>query len=296
MKWHALLLLIRPANVITAIADVLAGIAISGILLHATNIEIIYPKMVYLIVATIGLYGGGIVFNDIFDLDSDHIHRPERVLPSGKISKNQAIAFGVVLLILGITCAFLCTPLSGFIAINIALCALIYDKWAKHHQILGPLFMGACRGLNLILGMTIIAPLNPKFFFIGLLPLIFIAAITLTAQKESKGNNKKSIYLAMLLDFSIVIGFVLLWKYFDFSFTKGFIFIAFWYGMNLLAKWRAIRVNTPQNIMRAVKIGILSLIPLNASYTAGFSHIIFAIIVLSLLPLSLYLSKKFPVT
>ncbi len=78
--------LARPANIITAIADIIAGIAIATFSFPSLVIK---PFEVFLLsVSTIGLYGGGIVFNDIFDLELDKIERPERILPTGKISKN----------------------------------------------------------------------------------------------------------------------------------------------------------------------------------------------------------------
>ena len=46
----------------------------------------------------------------------------------------------------------------------------------------------------------------------------------------------------------------------------------------------------------AVKMGVLSLIPLNASYVAGFGHWTLGLLVLLLLPISLGLAKRFAVT
>ena len=100
----------------------------------------------------------------------------------------------------------------------------------------------------------------------------------------------------MLLDVSIVIGFIIMSDHLGLSLKNAGIFLAFWYGINLLAKAKALLKNNPALIQKAVKMGILSLIPLNASYVAGFSSIIMALFVMCLLPLSLYLSKKFPVT
>eukprot|EP01041_Mallomonas_annulata_P029156 gene29156-51100_t len=82
LNLKAYLQLTRPANIITAIADILAGVTIAT---FSFSIEDINPtKVVFLCLSTIGLYGGGIVFNDIFDLELDKIERPERVIPSGK--------------------------------------------------------------------------------------------------------------------------------------------------------------------------------------------------------------------
>lgn len=286
----------RPANIITAVSDILAGTAIVGFLSQAST-TIDWLNIIFLITATKGLYGGGIVLNDVTDLELDKVERPERPIPSGQVSKNQALTLALSLYALGIVFAFLCSPTSGIIAIVIAICASLYDKYGKHHGLLGPLNMGACRGLNLMLGMSIL-PLDfsSNLLLICLIPVVFIAAITLTSQGEVLGNNKLSIIFALLLD--ILVGGTIL--------TLGWLgimnfwmllpFAVLWIGMNLKAKLKAITENEPQNIMKAVKMGVISLIPLNASYVAGFSNWMFGLAVLLLLAISIMLAKKFAVT
>ena len=286
----------RPANIITAIADIFAGVAIAGFLIPEIWDQELIIQILLLIISTAGLYSGGIVFNDIFDLKQDKINRPERVIPRGRVGLTEAKILGTSLFAIGLSSAFLVSTISGIIATSIMLLALSYDKYTKHHKVIGPINMGLCRGGNLILGMSINIDLAPEFLWIGLIPVIFIAAITLTAQKETKGKNKLAIATAMLLDVSIVISFVIMSEHLGLSIKNAGIFLAFWYGINLLAKVKALIKNNPVLIQKAVKMGILSLIPLNASYVAGFSSIIMALFVMCLLPLSLYLSKKFPVT
>lgn len=296
MKWLSALQLIRPANIVTAISDILAGIAIAGFLIPEIWNQQLVIQILLLIIATIGLYGGGIVFNDIFDIKEDRLSRPERVIPSGRISLKKAKILGISLFTVGILSATFVSGFSGLIAATIAMLSLLYDKYSKHNKFLGPLNMGLCRGINLILGMSINAYLQPEYFIIGLIPVIFVAAITLTAQKETKGKNKLAIVTAMILDLSIVISFVLMAYYFNLNLKNTAIFLLVWYIINAVAKAKAILNNNPLLIQKAVKMGVLSLIPLNASYVAGFSSIIMAFLVMCLLPLSLYLSKKFPIT
>lgn len=296
MKSFSVLQIMRPANIVTAIADIIAGIAIAGFLISEIWNQDLVIQIVLLIISTIGLYSGGIVFNDVFDFKQDQLNRPERVIPSGRLSLMEAKTLGTCLFIIGILSAFFVSFFSGLIALLIMFFALLYDKYAKHNKILGPISMGVCRGLNLILGMSINIYLFPEYFMIGLVPVIFISAITLTAQKETKGKNKLAIAIAMFLDFSIVISFVLMSIFLNLSINNTFIFLSIWYLMNLIAKAKAILNNNPKLIQKAVKMGVLSLIPLNASYVAGFSSIFIAVIVMCLLPFSLYLAKKFPVT
>ena len=129
----------RPANIVTAVADILAGVAISGFFFQA-GLE--YSAIIFLILSTIGLYGGGVVMNDVFDAELDAMERPERPIPSGLIKKNQAAFMGICLLLFGVIMAFQVGALSGSLALGTAIAALVYDRYAKHHAVFGPLKIG----------------------------------------------------------------------------------------------------------------------------------------------------------
>ena len=294
MRFYNFLALVRPANVLTAISDILAGIALAGVFsFNGTTLPVI--DIVLLMVATACLYGGGIVFNDVFDLETDKVERPERLLPSGAISRNGATYFGVALFSIGFVASGAVSRLSLYLSLGIILAALLYDKYFKHHAALGPVTMGICRGLNLLLGMSVLGIL-PNIWFICFMPLIFIAAITLTSRGEVSGNNTASISFALMLD-TVVLTAILYLAFTEWLQIKTVLpFVLLWFGMNAVAKYNAIKENTSQKIMKAVKIGVISLIPLNASYAAGSSNWMVGLVVLILLPLSLNLSKKFAVT
>lgn len=292
MDWRAVLTLIRPANIVTSIADVVAGFAIAGLF----SPPVFQSDMLLLMLATIGLYGGGIVFNDVFDFEQDKINRPERILPSQRLTIQQASTIGLALFGIALIAAFASSVTSGLIACLVICLALVYDKWSKHNSVLGPVNMGMCRGANLMLGVSILPSALGEVYWISLIPILFVAAITLTAQKESSGHNKISIGIAMLLDLSVVAAFFLMQDRLDLSMQSAGVFLLLWYGANLVYKYRAISNNTPANIKMAVKVAVLSIIPLDASFTAGFGSIPMAVVVLALLPLSIFLAKKFAVT
>ena len=132
----------RPANIVTAIADVLAGVAISGFIIGpGLSADRVLP-IILLCISTIGLYGGGVVFNDVFDAELDRIERPERPIPMGIVSVKEGALLGIFLLLIGIGTAFIVNPFSGLLAMAISVSAVVYDKWGKHHAFLGPLNMG----------------------------------------------------------------------------------------------------------------------------------------------------------
>lgn len=284
-------LLMRPANIITAVADILAGVSIAGFLIQGINAD-----LVLLIIATIGLYGGGVVFNDVFDKALDSIERPERPLPSGQVSLLQAQILGSSLLIIGIIAAFFVSILSGILAFITAILALSYNKYAKHHSFIGPINMGLCRSFNLLLGISISAVALSNFWYLAIIPLIFIGDITLTSQGEVAAGNKHSLNIALGLDLLVLGLFIALHFFTSYTLLYAIPFLGLWLWMNMSSKIKAIQDNQPKMVMNAVKMGVLSLIPLNAGIAAGFQGWIIGLIVLLLFPISLGLAKKFSVT
>jgi 4-hydroxybenzoate polyprenyltransferase len=284
--------LMRLANIVTAVADILAGIAISGFFLHQPED---LAALVWLILSTIGLYGGGVVMNDVFDAEIDATERPERPIPSGLISKAEATLLWVLLLIGGVVCAFRASMFSGLIALAIAIAAVVYDKWAKHHSFLGPLNMGLCRGLNLLLGLSIIPSQVAENWFLAIVPIIYIAAITMISQGEVHGAKKPTLFAAVFLYGLAMAGILYVSILHEQAITTLF-FIALWALMVFLPLEKAIRKPEGRMIGRAVKAGVLALILMNAAWASAFGVTYLALIIILLLPLSILLAKVFAVT
>ncbi|MCH2082039.1 MAG: UbiA-like protein EboC [Saprospiraceae bacterium] len=290
-KIKPFLILMRPANIVTAIADILAGVSVTGLIIGDQLIDIIA-----LVIGTIGLYGGGVVFNDIFDRTLDGVERPERPLPSGKVELWQAQILGIALYMLGSFAALMVSKISAIIALLIVVFSLLYNKYAKHHILFGPLNMGLCRGFNLLLGISLSVVVLKAYWFLAIIPIIFIAGITLTSQGENSGENASSIILALVVDSIIVALFFIFHRFNDYNFFTALPFICFWFILNFQAKIRAIRTNEAEKVKIAVKVGVLSLIPLNAGIASGFGGGYFGLLILALLPFSIFLSKYFSVT
>ncbi len=291
MALRPFLTLMRPANLVTAVADILAGGAVAAAVSGGWS-----DDLGWLCVATLGLYGGGVVFNDVFDLDIDRIERPERALPSGRVSLSSAILLGGLLLIGGITCAGAVGARSAAIAVAVAVLALVYDARAKHHPLFGPLLMGMCRGGNLLLGISLSAAALSAYWPLGVLPVLFIAAITLTSRGEVGGENRASIQLALGMDTVVAAALLLLSRFTVAEWLPALPFFLLWYGMNARAKLGAITDNRPDKIKVAVKTGVISLIPLNACLAAAFVGWPAGLAVLALLPVSYALARYFAVT
>ncbi len=289
--------LMRPANIVTAIADILAGIIISGYLSFPAFSLL---PLFLLVLVTVGLYGGGVVFNDVFDAKLDKIERPERPIPSGLISSRSASILGGLLLLMAIITAAFVHPaelmsLSVLLAVIIAIAALIYDKWGKHQSWWGPLNMGLCRGFNLLLGISIVPAAVTQYWWLGIFPVIYIAAITMISRDEVHGGKKKTLYAAAFL-YLIVLAFISWLAFTNGQLLKASGFILLFAVMIFLPLSKAIKDPVAPNIGRSVKAGVLAIILMNASWAAAYGSVGGALIILCLLPLSIILARLFAVT
>lgn len=288
----AYLQLMRPANITTAWADILLGCAGAGIM----NSQIDFASIGWLLIATTGLYGGGVVFNDVCDAQLDAVERPERPIPSGRASLPGAIALGVILLIIGVASAAMVSGLSAALATTIAFTALVYDKWGKHQTWLGPINMGLCRGGNLLLGVSVVPVAVSDRWYLALIPIIYIAAITAISQGEVHGGKKITGVVAIALIGLVIASVVGLATLTEYQLLITLPFLSLFTAMVLPPFVRAAIAPQPQLIQTAVKAGVLSLIILNAAMAAGFAGGIYGLSILALLPLSRFLGRMFAVT
>ena len=294
-KLGGYLRLMRPANILTAITDIMAGIAIAGFLAHGlTDVQSVL-QVVCLAIAAVGLYGGGVVFNDVFDAELDRIERPERPIPSGLISRTQAMVLGIYLLVLGVLAAFSVGEWPGMLAAGIAVSALVYDKWGKHNALLGPLNMGLCRGLNLLMGMSILPQALPAYGWLALVPVLYIAAITMISRDEVHGGKKRTLWMAAL-GYGAVCAIILIQASLHHKLLAVIPYMLVFLYLILRPLLKAIREPVGPNIGKAVKGGIIGLIAMNAAWVAAFAMFPYPLIVLAFLPLSFLLARAFAVT
>lgn len=298
----AYLQMMRPANILTAWADILVGYAAAGLMLtlvdwssYALSMTS-FASLGWLVLATTGLYGGGVVFNDVFDAELDAQERPERPLPSGRASFQGAIGLGASLLVMGVLAAAQVSSLSALLASTIAVAALLYDSWGKHNAILGPLNMGLCRGMNWLLGASVLPAIVEEHWFLVLLPITYIAAITAISRGEVQGGKGSTGVLAVILIGCVISGILTLGLLPNYSLLEALPFAALLAGRVMPSFIAAARNPSAEQIRFAVRAGILSLIILDAAIAAGFSGWLYGLVILSLLPFSILLAKLFAVT
>jgi hypothetical protein len=275
---RAYLELVRLPNVFTAAADVMMGYLV----VEGTFQE--YVSLAMLVATSCCLYLAGMVFNDVFDREIDAIERPERPIPSGRVSANAARRLGTLLLSIAMIVSLqLSWKYSTFaplgIACGIAGLVLLYDKWLKHTPI-GPIAMGGCRFLNVFLGMSLMhdAPALMHWMLAGGVGL-YVMGITVFARGEAEVSSRHRLIFATLIMLTGILlvttssrfapehqayrltGTPQTWSLFWILFT----------GLILYRNSRAIVFPSPKYVQRAVKTAILSLIVIDAAASLPMS-------------------------
>lgn len=290
--------LARPANLPTAAADILAGVAIAGIISNILSTDFLglipFLDVLYLVFASVFLYAGGVILNDVFDYKIDVLERPERPIPKGIVSLRSATVYGGLVLMMGILLAFLVANLSGVIATTLAIAILLYDAIAKKYDFLGPLSMGLCRGLNLILGMSVLESLT--YWWLAIIPIVYIFAITLISRGEVHGKNKNHIVLAGVLYAAVIFAVLAIAYFYTDSVLTTLLYLTLFGFMVFRPLLKAYSENSPKNIKKAVMAGVISLIVLDAAMGVTFSAWWYGLVILALLPISIGLSKLYAVT
>lgn len=268
----AYLQLFRLPNVFTAAADVLMGYLIA----HGAFTPGV--PLAALLAASCLMYVAGMVLNDVFDIEQDARERPHRPIPSGRIHAGFARTLGRVMLAAGAACGWLATLWTGdvrcgLVATALAVLVYLYDRALKRTP-LGPLGMGGCRLLNVLLGMSTaeVAWQTPHFAAAGGIGL-YIVGVTWFARTEAVESRRLSLLLAtavMLLGFVPLVALPRLetdtvrWTY-TIAADRWHLF---WGVIAALAGWRCLRAvlqPSPPLVQAAVKHAIMTLIVLDAA-------------------------------
>ena len=282
--------LLRPPNVATALADVLAGYAIAGLGSHVD------ARLAWLLVATACLYGGGVVLNDYFDRRINQTERPERPIPSGRVPAANAAAFGGVLLAIGVVAGRLASPAAGWVAGVIATLVLVYDAWSKHSAVLGPINMAACRAFNLLLGVAAVGAMLPVHWLLALLPFFYIWAVTTVSRGEVHGGRALAATAALVAMTMVIGALVVLGVRADIGKVAAVLLALALAWRVLPPYWRARHDGRPAIIRHAVRSGVLSLVLLDASLSAVYAGTWYALVVLAAAFVAGWLARQFAVT
>jgi 4-hydroxybenzoate polyprenyltransferase len=256
----SLLELVRLPNIFTAPPDVAMGLAVSG--------AAVTSSVAALLVASACAYAGGMALNDACDATLDARERPERPIPSGRITRGGAFTIAGILLALclGLGAASGLRPF--LVALGLVVAIVVYDAVAKGTA-LGPAVMASCRALNVGLGIALGALVWPA---LGAVTILFVYVLVLTLLSRFEVTvapvtlvRGAAIGFALLLAAAVVL-FVLAWGP---GGAAGVVFLALlaaWLGPPLRA---AIADPAPRRIIAVIKAAVLGIILVDAAFTTA---------------------------
>ncbi|MGI0037655.1 MAG: UbiA family prenyltransferase [Nitrososphaera sp.] len=298
--WHYLQL-IRLPNIFTVPSNVLVGY----LALQAGSTT----QLAGLISASVLLYISGIVFNDYFDFEHDRKNRPNRPLPSGKISRRNALAIAVLTLS-GANVIVLVTAGSAALCVTVSLSAIIlaYDYGLKSNAIAGTIALAGARFLNVVLGASpallvllsfpherIISDAGFQTLAIASTSMFFyVASIMILSRIEEKGATKtrNRVVLGIILTtiaYAGITGYLMGWDYWFFL-VLGALFCV------VVLTFKRYNFQSAESTQKIIRNLILSIIILDSVFITGSAGIVYGSAILLLLVPAITLGKKMYVT
>ncbi len=287
-RFFAWLQLLRLPNVFTAVADVMMGYVVThGELRPIDNFSL-------LVAVSCLLYLSGVVLNDVFDANIDACDRPDRPIPSGRVSLKSAAAIGWGMLASGVLIAWFTSFKAndwrpGVIATLLASCVALYDGALKRTRI-APLVMGECRLLNVLLGMSLmIVPWGKAELLIALGVGIYIVGVTIFARTDAQISSRGRLSAGLIV---MLAGMALLAAVPTVTVDRPPLAVTrtgwylLWAALALITTRRcalAIFEPSPQRVQAAVRHCVQSIIVVDAAVCVGYANTYWAFAVLILL-------------
>jgi 4-hydroxybenzoate polyprenyltransferase len=225
----------------------------------------------------------GIVLNDVFDVNVDADERPERPIPSGRVSLKEAATAGWTLLVCGTAVAWYVSFSAndwraGVVATLLASCILLYDGGLKRTR-LAPLVMGECRLLNVLLGMSLmIIPWGKFEISVAIGIGIYIIGVTIFARMDAHTSSPIRL-IAGLIVLLAGMGILAAVPFFTGYRPSLAVSAVGWYFL-----WAAIAIiigrrcvmavfdPSPERVQAAVRNCVHSIIVLDAAVCVGYSN------------------------
>lgn len=197
----AYLELARLSNIPTCWSNVLVGCAIGGLSGWSS-----WPTIAMMALAISLLYIAGMALNDAADYKVDRQQRPERPIPSGRISLRAAYTFASIALAIGVGLLATQGRAALLLGLLLAVTIIAYDYLHKKFAA-SIVLMGLCRGLVYLAAAAAVAwPLDwtISLTIAGALT-VYIIIITFIAQTEVGSTTSLRRRLGIVLPLVILL-------------------------------------------------------------------------------------------
>jgi 4-hydroxybenzoate polyprenyltransferase len=279
--WRTLAELVRAPAALSVPGDVVAGAAAAGTL---------GPRTPALAGSSVLLYWAGMAANDWSDRELDAVERPERPIPSGRISPRTAFGVAAGLTAAGVALAGLAGGRRALaVAVPLAGAVWAYDLKLKNTPA-GPAAMATCRALDVLLGASG-GRLRSAAFPAA---TVFAHTYTVTALSRAEVHGATPALPASTLAGSAAVAVAAALPSRS-SGRRSLVPLALsaWYARRYgEAQARALQKPTAGNIRAAVGAGIVNLPTLQGALTARAGAPIAGLAVAAAAPLGRHLAKR----
>lgn len=291
------LVLVRLPNLFTLPSNILVGMAtVSSLAFTLTS----FTQFLLLVTISVLLYCVGIVLNDLYDFDIDKKERPNRPLPSGKISRRSAIVlvaiFSTLALILSLQVSF------STLVISSILFSVIfgYDKYLKNTHA-GPFTIASARVMNILLGTSVSLRSVDSYSqivtltFILIITFVYVSLIGFISRYEVHGFSDNTKLLLPPAIVATVISSIILFTLMGFFKLESLIILSLFSFIMIISFSRIYRRDSGRT-QQIVRNMILSIIVLDSTFLTGIIGIELGLVVLTLMAPLLVLANKMYMT
>lgn len=173
--------ILRPGNAIMAVIAILLMAIISG----KFTLEVLMAALVVFMVT-----GAGNSINDYFDHKIDAINKPERPIPSGRISLRNALIYSSSLFVIGIIIAFAINLLLGVIAFLSSLLMIYYARDLKTKCLIGNISISVLTGLCFVFGGVAVDQITVSIY-LGVYAFLMTMAREIVKDMEDMEGDEK---------------------------------------------------------------------------------------------------------
>ncbi len=140
--------ILRPSNVLLTFASVMIILLVAR-----TSIDPESARLALLASLSAALIGAAAnVINDVLDVSIDRINKPERVLPSGRMSVRSAVTYSTILSLAGLALSAWINVACFLVALLAVGGLLVYSSYLKRTPLWGNLTVSFFTGLAFIYG------------------------------------------------------------------------------------------------------------------------------------------------
>jgi geranylgeranylglycerol-phosphate geranylgeranyltransferase len=173
--------ILRPGNAIMAVIAIFLMAIISG----KFTLEVLMAAVVVFLVT-----GAGNSINDYFDHKIDAINKPQRPIPSGRISLKGALIYSISLFAVGIIIAFAINLFLGIIAFSSSLLMIYYARDLKTKCLIGNLSISFLTGLCFVFGGIAVEQIAVSIY-LGFYAFLMTVAREIVKDMEDQEGDKE---------------------------------------------------------------------------------------------------------